>query len=74
MIINEIPNITIQLRKTFDVGGLYEVMFLDGTKAKLNLSQINRYLDKYDASKPYIREAMQKQAIQSLDDFLEVIA
>ena len=73
MIINEIQNITVQLRKSFDVNANYDIVFQNGDQSKLSLDQINRYLDIYTQVKPFQKEIMQNKAIKSLADFLEII-
>lgn len=71
---NEIPNITVQLLKAFDVDGNYTITFVNGEQTKLPVDQIIKYLTIYRDAKPLNREQIQNKAIKSKADFVEVIA
>ncbi len=59
----------MQIKKAYDVGGNYPIVFKDGTKHKLSNDMIAAFLNKYMSLKPMDRETMQDQASKSLLDF-----
>lgn len=70
---DKIPNIFMQMRKAVDTEGNYEFRFRDGSKQKLDIKDIIRFIKKYTNSKPLEKEMMQNKAIQSVRDFLSVV-
>ncbi len=66
---DKIPHIVMQIKKAYDVGGNYPIVFKDGTKHKLSNDMIAAFLNKYMSLKPMDRETMQDQASKSLLDF-----
>ena len=70
---DRIPNLVVQMRKSLDLGGELPIMFYDGTKFKLAIVIMNRFLEMYGSIKPVDREEMQKTAIKSFDSFMEVV-
>ena len=71
---DKVPNLIIQFKKSMDVGGDYPIKFNDGSKVKIPTHIMVDFLNKYDGLKPMDREAMQNQAVQSVDKFKEVLA
>ena len=71
---DETPNITVQFKKSLDVGGNYPIQFKDGSKVKIPVDMMIEFLNKYDQLKPMQRNEMQKLAVQSPDSFKEVLA
>ncbi len=67
---DKIPHIVMQLRKAIDVDGNYPIKFKDGTSTKLSMEQIANFIKKYMIAKPQDKEAMQNQAIKSIEDFM----
>ena len=59
----------MQLRKAQDVDGDHHIKFIDGTKDKLPIADINLFMDKYMDMKPADREKMQQVAIMSKEQF-----
>ena len=70
---DKIPHIVMQLRKALDVDGDFKVHFKDGSKHKLPLDVIRKFLIKYLELKPSDRERMQDLAGQSLSGFKEAL-
>ena len=66
---DKIPHIVMQLKKAYDVGGNYPIVFKDGSKHKLDFETISSFLTKYLSKKPFEREQMQDIAGRSLLDF-----
>lgn len=71
--LDKIPNILIQMRKAFDVDGNYEFKFKDGTKHKLGMDDIVKFVKKNMAAKPAEREIMQIKGLESLEGLMSVI-
>lgn len=70
---DKIPHILMQMRKAIDVDGNYPITFKDGKKVKLPMDAIVAFVKKYMAAKPLDKEAMQNQAITSLDGFMATL-
>ena len=71
--LDKIPNILIQMRKAVDVDGNYEFKFKDGTKHKLDMEDIVKFVRKNMAAKPAEREIMQNKGVESLEGLMSVI-
>lgn len=71
--LDKIPNILIQMRKAVDVDGNYEFKFKDGTKHKLDMEDIVKFVRKNMAAKPAEREIMQNKGLESLEGLMSVI-
>jgi len=71
--LDKIPNILIQMRKAVDVDGNYEFKFKDGTKHKLDMEDIVKFVRKNMAAKPAEREVMQNKGLESLEGLMSVI-
>jgi len=70
---DKIPHILMQMRKAFDVDGNYEFKFKDGSKHMLDMEDIVAFVKKYMNAKPLEKEAMQNQAIESLEGLMSVL-
>jgi hypothetical protein len=66
---DKIPHILMQLRKAIDVDGNYPITFKDGKKVKLSLDDIAKFVKKYMVASPSEKEALQAQAINSIEGF-----
>ena len=66
---DKVQHILMQLRKAQDVDGDHLIKFVDGTKVKLPIADINLFMDKYMDMKPADREKMQQVAIMSKEQF-----
>jgi len=66
---DKIPHILMQMKKAIDVQGNYPITFKDGTKTKIPLSDIVKFVEKYVTLKPMDREKMQDVAGQSKENF-----
>ncbi len=71
--LDKIPNILIQMRKAVDVDGNYEFKFKDGSKHKLDMEDIVKFVRKNMAAKPAEREVMQSKGLESLEGLMSVI-
>ena len=71
--LDKIPNILIQMRKAVDVDGNYEFKFKDGTKHKLDMEDIVKFVRKNMVAKPAEREVMQSKGLESLEGLMSVI-
>lgn len=71
--LDKIPNILIQMRKAVDVDGNYEFKFKDGSKHKLDMEDIVKFVRKNMAAKPAEREIMQSKGLESLDGLMSVV-
>ena len=67
------PNITVQFKKSMDVAGNYPIIFKNGKKEMVPVSDMVTYLNHYDELKPFEREEIQRVAGQSLEKFNEII-
>jgi len=70
---DKIPHILMQMRKAFDVDGNYEFKFKDGSKHMLDMKDIVAFVKKYMNAKPLEKEAMQNQAIESLEGLMSAL-
>ena len=67
-------NILAQMRKASNLGGRFEVEFLDKKKVKVKLAIANAFIKKYEGMrKPADKEKLQNQAIKSYKDLLKVL-
>ena len=67
-------NILAQMRKASNLGGRFEVEFLDKKKVKVKLAIANAFIKKYESMrKPADKEKLQNQAIKSYKDLLKVL-
>ncbi len=69
----KVPNLIMQFKKSMDIGGTGEIVFMDGTKTELSVAKMIDFLNIYDALKPIDREEMQALAVHSvaaMDDVL----
>ena len=64
----------MQLRKAKDVDGDHPIKFLDGTKIKLPVADIDLFMDKYMDMKPLDREKMQQVAVMSKEQFDTILS
>lgn len=71
---DKIPHLVMQLRKSLDVGGDYNIKFNDGSKHKLPLKDINAFMEMYLLVKPLDKEKMQDVAIMSKENFDKVVS
>ena len=71
--LDKIPNILIQMRKAFDVDGNYDFKFKDGSKAKIEMPDIVKFVKKYMAAKSLEKEQMSNKSIESLKGLMSVI-
>jgi len=70
---DKVQHILMQLRKAQDVDGDHPIKFLDGTKVKLPLNDINKFMQMYMNVKPQDRERLQQVAIMSKDKFYKLL-
>lgn len=70
---DKIPHIVMQLRQALDVEGDLAIKFKDGTKAKIPLEIIQKFLLKYLELKPSDKEEMQNLASESLSGFKDAL-
>jgi hypothetical protein len=66
---DKVQHIVMQARKAYDVEGNYPLTFKDGSKAKMPLSLLAKFLMAYNRSKPLEKEQLQNRAAQSPKDF-----
>jgi len=67
-------NILAQMRKASNLGGRFEVEFLDKKKVKVKLAIANAFIKKYESMrKPADKEKFQNQAMKSYKDLLKVL-
>ena len=67
-------NILAQMRKASNLGGRFEVEFLDKKKVKVKLAIANAFIKKYEGMrKPADKEKFQNQAMKSYKDMLRVL-
>ena len=67
-------NILMQMRKASNLGGKFEVEFLDKKKVKVKPEIANAFIKKYeDMRKPADKEKFQNQAMKSYKDMLKAL-
>lgn len=66
---DKVQHIVMQARKAYDVEGNYPIQFKDGSKTKLPLPMIVRFLKMYNMMKSNDKEVFQAKAAQSPKDF-----
>ena len=71
---DKVQHILMQLRKAKDVDGDHPIKFLDGTKIKLPVADIDLFMDKYMDMKPLDREKMQQVAVMSKEQFDTILS
>ena len=71
---DKVQHILMQLRKAKDVDGDHPIKFLDGTKVKLPVADIDLFMDKYMDMKPLDREKMQQVAVMSKEKFDTILS
>ena len=69
----KVPHILIQLKKALDVNGNKPIVFKDGSRAKVALKDIQKFVKIYSSLKPDAREKMRAMATDSKDMFYKVI-
>jgi predicted nicotinamide N-methyase len=69
----KVPHILIQLKKALDVNGNKPIVFKDGSREKIALKDIQKFVKIYSSLKPDAREKMQAMATDSKDMFYKVI-
>jgi len=66
---DKVQHIVMQARKAYDVEGNYPLTFKDGSKAKIPLPMIIKFLKMYNMMKSNDKEMLQNKAAQSPKDF-----
>jgi hypothetical protein len=70
---DKVQHIVMQARKAYDVEGNYPIQFKDGTKTKLPLPMIVKFLKMYNMLKTNDKESLANVAAQSPKDFQAAI-
>jgi hypothetical protein len=70
---DKVQHIVMQARKAYDVEGNYPIQFKDGSKTKLPLPMIVRFLKMYNMLKTNDKESLANAAAQSPKDFQAAI-
>lgn len=66
---DKVQHIVMQARKAYDVEGNYPIQFQDGSKTKIPLPMITKFLKMYNMMKSNDKEVFQTKAAQSPKDF-----
>ena len=66
-------HIIMQLRKSVSLRGMRPVEFKDGKKVKVSMADAQKFLTKYNKSKPMDKEKMQAMAMKSHDGFKKAL-
>ncbi|RPF76416.1 MAG: hypothetical protein CBE14_002470 [Rickettsiales bacterium TMED254] len=66
-------HIIMQLRKSVSLRGMRPVEFKDGKKVKVSSADAQKFLTKYNKSKPMDKEKMQAMAMKSHDGFKKAL-
>jgi len=66
---DKVQHIVMQARKAYDVEGNYPIQFKDGSKTKIPLPMIVKFLKMYNMMKSNDKEVLQAKAAQSPKDF-----
>jgi len=67
-------HIIMQLRKSVSLRGMRPVEFKDGKKVKVSMADAQKFLTKYNKSKPMDKEKMQAMAMKSHDGFKKALS
>jgi len=67
-------HIIMQLRKSVSLRGMRPVEFKDGKKVKVSMADAQKFLTKYNKSKPFEKEKMQAMAMKSHDGFKKALS